>query len=83
MRVDRRREVERRIKAVGEWGGRKRKPSEGLMGEDRGCRKKETLIGTEKGREEQTETDMHKEILSYSFYLQMKLNVIMIILHLD
>lgn len=83
MRVDRRREVERRIKAVGVWEGGhgKRKPSGGLMGDERGCRKKETLIGTEKDREEQTETD--KEILSDSFYLQVKLNVIMKILHLD
>lgn len=57
MRVDRRGEVERGIKGV-EWRGghRKRKPSEGLMGEERGCRKKETetLRGS---RERQRRTD--------------------------
>lgn len=47
------------------------------MGEERGYRKKETeaLRGTEKGREGQTETDKHKETLSDSFYLYIRLNL--------
>lgn len=49
------------------------------MGEERGCRKKETetLRGTEKGREGHTETGEQKETLSDSCYLYIKLNVIM------
>lgn len=46
------------------------------MGEERGCRKKETetVRGIEKGREGQTETNKHKVTLPDSCYPYMKLN---------
>lgn len=77
MRVDRGREVERGIKGMEGGRHRKRKPSGGLMGKERGCRKKETeaLRGTAKGREGQSETDKHKETLSDSFYLYIRLKL--------
>lgn len=61
-----------------EWRGRRkeRKPSGGLMGEEKGFRRKETKIlrWIKKGKEGQTETE--KEISSDSCYPYMKLNVI-------